>query len=98
MEIKINPKLESTLLRLAEQVSLLPNYKEAYLENIIESHLLANFKSELVNIIQSQSIDDLTTFETPIKTLSDEIKVRDEVIVESKEVAVVDEIIAVDAI
>lgn len=98
MEIKINPKLESTLLRLAEQVSLLPNNKEAYLENIIESHLLANFKSELVNIIQSQSIDDLTTFETPIKTLSDEIKVRDEVIVESKEVAVVDEIIAVDAI
>ncbi len=74
MTININDKLLGTLQRMAEERTITP---EKYIENYIESHLLSQYKLELISTFTNQKLDAIPTFEVAIKNIATTIKTRD---------------------
>lgn len=92
MNININTNLLATLTRLAEQESMLENNKELYIEKLVENHLLANYRSEIINKISNKKLEDLVTMETAVTEISDAIAMRDEAPIDVKPIDIVPEL------
>lgn len=92
MNIEINQNLISTLERLANERSVSTT---DYVSGIIEKHLLSQYKTNLIETISNQKVEDIPTFESAIMTVDADIKVRDyiEPTIE-KEVQFIEDVVA----
>lgn len=74
MEIKINLNLISTLERLASERNVTTS---DYIEKYVDSHLLSQYKQDLINKINNQKIGDVPVFESAVNGIIETIKTRD---------------------
>ena len=71
MEITINENLQPTLDRLASERS---TTVEDYIQNYIESHLVSQYRQNLISQISSQALDDLVTIDAALAPVTAAIK------------------------
>ena len=71
MNININEKLLGTLERLAEVRSMTP---EVYVEEYLDNHLTSQYKAELVDKVESESVENIAEISEVIDVKKAEIK------------------------
>lgn len=77
MNIIINTNLIETLERLAEERGVTT---QEYLENYINSHLVAQYKSFIIGKIQVETLENLPLLDSAIMVQKNEIKVAKDLI------------------
>ena len=68
MEITINPNLEAMLTRLAESLGMT---SAEYVTARIEDHLLERTRQEMIDTINSQTVEDLGVTKTAMDSVMD---------------------------
>lgn len=90
MNITLNPKLLDTLTRVATANGRTP---ESYVEFQITQILLAQVKEDMIRKIETQTVEDIQTFESTIQKIDADITARNLAAEEAKESEIVEEVI-----